>query len=228
VGDAEFQKKAIGKMQEVSRGGGRTVLFVSHNMGSIQNLCERLIVMNNGKVSFIGGVYEGISTYLKSNTKNAKASLDNRTDRIGGEIFRFTEVFIQDSSGNHVTVLSSGGSYSINVRFSVVNKIRIQGIRLLLKDDKGIVRILANTGLVGKTPKLFGPTYRGDLKVEFEKFPLPKGNYNIHLSCYSDKEVVDDIEEACSFHVAGGDYYGTGKEAAVKEGVLVDYKVQFN
>ena len=64
VGDAEFQKKAIGKMQEVSRGEGRTVLFVSHNMASIRNLCHRGIVLENGSVCFDGDVNDAIDRYL--------------------------------------------------------------------------------------------------------------------------------------------------------------------
>lgn len=64
VGDAEFQKKAIGKMQDVSKGEGRTVLFVSHNMASIQNLCNKGIILNNGCVTFQGKTDDAISHYL--------------------------------------------------------------------------------------------------------------------------------------------------------------------
>ena len=64
VGDAEFQKKAIGKMQDVSRGEGRTVLFVSHNMSAIRSLCQRGIVLEDGMVSFDGEIEEAISSYL--------------------------------------------------------------------------------------------------------------------------------------------------------------------
>lgn len=64
VGDAEFQKKAIGKMQDVSRGGGRTVLFVSHNMGSIRRLCTKGILLENGTIKFTGNVGDTIQTYL--------------------------------------------------------------------------------------------------------------------------------------------------------------------
>ena len=64
VGDAEFQKKAIGKMQDVSRGEGRTVLFVSHNMTSVQRLCKHGILLENGSVKFHGDVSDTIHTYL--------------------------------------------------------------------------------------------------------------------------------------------------------------------
>ena len=70
VGDAEFQKKAIGKMQDVSRGEGRTVLFVSHNMGAVKNLCKRGIVLNQGQVAFDGSVEEAVGYYLKTNICN--------------------------------------------------------------------------------------------------------------------------------------------------------------
>ena len=63
VGDAEFQKKAIGKMQDVSKGEGRTVLFVSHNMGSVQRLCSRGVLIENGRIKYIGDISETIRTY---------------------------------------------------------------------------------------------------------------------------------------------------------------------
>ncbi len=65
VGDAEFQKKAIGKMQDISKGGGRTVLFVSHNMAAVKSLCTRGMVLENGGVLFDGGIDEAISVYLR-------------------------------------------------------------------------------------------------------------------------------------------------------------------
>lgn len=64
VGDAEFQKKAIGKMQDVSKGGGRTVLFVSHNMGSVRRLCKKGILLENGSVKFEGNINDTIENYL--------------------------------------------------------------------------------------------------------------------------------------------------------------------
>ena len=64
VGDAEFQKKAIGKMQDVAHGGGRTVLFVSHNMAAVRNLCKRGVLLNQGQVEFQGTVNETVERYL--------------------------------------------------------------------------------------------------------------------------------------------------------------------
>ncbi len=69
VGDAEFQKKAIGKMQDVSRGEGRTVLFVSHNMASIRSLCHHGVLLENGGVKHMGEVSEVVNYYISGNSK---------------------------------------------------------------------------------------------------------------------------------------------------------------
>lgn len=68
VGDAEFQKKAIGKMKDVSQGGGRTVLFVSHNMTAVKNLCTKGVILSNGTMSFSGTVEDAVSRYLADET----------------------------------------------------------------------------------------------------------------------------------------------------------------
>lgn len=65
VGDAEFQKKAIGKMQEVSQGEGRTVLFVSHNMGSVRNLCKNGIVLKDGMIDYVGTANDAVDFYMQ-------------------------------------------------------------------------------------------------------------------------------------------------------------------
>lgn len=69
VGDAEFQKKAIGKMQDVSKGEGRTVLFVSHNMESIRSLCKNGVLLKNGMVDMIGPVDDVVNAYLSANSE---------------------------------------------------------------------------------------------------------------------------------------------------------------
>lgn len=71
VGDAEFQKKAIGKMQDVSKGNGRTVLFVSHNMSAVRNICTRGVLLRNGTIDYIGSIPETLNKYLK-NEENVK------------------------------------------------------------------------------------------------------------------------------------------------------------
>lgn len=77
VGDAEFQKKAIGKMQDISKSEGRTVLFVSHNMAAVKSLCTRGIVLANGSVTFQGIIDEAISEYLRVNNISSNVNFSN-------------------------------------------------------------------------------------------------------------------------------------------------------
>lgn len=78
VGDAEFQKKAIGKMQDVSKGEGRTVLFVSHNMAAVRSLCTRGVMLKNGMVDFIGNIPDTLDHYLRmDDTAQQDRIIDN-------------------------------------------------------------------------------------------------------------------------------------------------------
>jgi lipopolysaccharide transport system ATP-binding protein len=93
VGDAEFQKKAIGKMQDVSKGEGRTVLFVSHNMESIRALCKNDVLLENGMVKLRGPVEDVVSAYLTANSQEV------------GDV-AFCENFIGGSDTKDVEILS--------------------------------------------------------------------------------------------------------------------------
>lgn len=91
VGDAEFQKKAIGKMQDISKGQGRTVLFVSHNMESIMRLCTRAILMKNGSIIENGNVNKIIDKYLS--TEFGTSSVKTYTSDNGNEVVKILEVY---------------------------------------------------------------------------------------------------------------------------------------
>ncbi len=83
VGDAEFQRKAVGRLQDVSRGGGRTVLFVSHNIGSIQRLCSRGVLMENGEMKFDGKIMDAISVYQSENiVQNTFKGIDGKAEEL--------------------------------------------------------------------------------------------------------------------------------------------------
>ena len=101
VGDAEFQKKAIGKMQSLSRGEGRTVLFVSHNMYSIQKLATRSILLNDGKVTFDGETEEAIKIYLNENQKEiSKQEWRIKEEAPGNKYARLKKVYVCDKNHN--------------------------------------------------------------------------------------------------------------------------------
>ena len=104
VGDAEFQKKAIGKMQDVSRGEGRTVLFVSHNMSSIKALCKNGILLDKGRIAFEGTAIETVNRYQSINSSNASigGEIRDRKDRIGSGEIRVTDVVFRTPEGGMV------------------------------------------------------------------------------------------------------------------------------
>jgi lipopolysaccharide transport system ATP-binding protein len=108
VGDAEFQKKCLGKMGEVSKGEGRTVLFVSHNMAAVQTLCEKSIFLAKGEIIYSGDIYLGIDYYLKSQNKviNEISNIDGKRgvklinwkvygNTISGEINNYSNCIIE-------------------------------------------------------------------------------------------------------------------------------------
>ncbi len=107
VGDAEFQKKAIGKMQDVSRGGGRTVLFVSHNMGSIKQLCTRGLVLNNGQSVFRGIAKDTVDFYINNsvNELTLHKSCDEDVTLINENI-KINSIKLSPSKGNKITIES--------------------------------------------------------------------------------------------------------------------------
>ena len=91
VGDAEFQKKCLGKMNDVSKSDGRTILFVSHNMAAIKTLCNHLILLKNGYVDYEGGVAQGISNYLSASgqgSNNGTIEAHHRTINNGKVFYR--------------------------------------------------------------------------------------------------------------------------------------------
>ena len=119
VGDAEFQKKAIGKMKDVSQGQGRTVLFVSHNMGSIRQLCNHGILLKNGQIDFMGDVDETVARYLVANIGKADEEIINRDDKMGNKKIEITNVFFKQANGEYVTEAFSGEPLEIEFRYRV-------------------------------------------------------------------------------------------------------------
>lgn len=93
VGDAEFQKKAIGKMKDVSSGQGRTILFVSHNMASVKSLCSSGILLANGRIEKVGEVREVVNEYLGTGSEGLQ---DKNFAGIDHEKFEIKDLYVQD------------------------------------------------------------------------------------------------------------------------------------
>ena len=105
VGDAEFQKKAIGKMKDVSQGEGRTVLFVSHNMNSIKQLCQTGVVLKNGMLDYMGTASNAVDYYIGRYSENSeKMYYEDLRTAPGNEKIRIRSMEVSDSKGEHITI----------------------------------------------------------------------------------------------------------------------------
>ena len=114
VGDAEFQKKAIGKMQDISRTGGRTVLFVSHNMAAVKSLCSRGIVMENGKVAFEGGIDESVDLYI--NQSNSETVYNKDLICKNNSNLEIDSIKINNSDKNNIVMNSEENDITIEIQ----------------------------------------------------------------------------------------------------------------
>jgi lipopolysaccharide transport system ATP-binding protein len=111
VGDAEFQKKCLGKMGEVSKGEGRTVLFVSHNMGAIAELCDSCIVLENGLVKANIEASKAVSTYLNYNS--ASVYISKKQQKTNPFI---QKIWITDSKNNSISEIATNNSICLNIQ----------------------------------------------------------------------------------------------------------------
>lgn len=117
VGDVEFQKKAIGKMQDVSKSGGRTVLFVSHNMAAVKKLCLKGIVLENGMVKYSGCINDAVEQYISdSGNVSSNAFFDDLETAPGNDNIRICSFEVMSAKGNIINVESG-----IDFRLSFIN-----------------------------------------------------------------------------------------------------------
>lgn len=108
VGDAEFQKKALGKMKDVSGKGGRTVLFVSHNMAAIKNLCGKAMLLQQGKIEFQGETSSTINNYLIASEDLNKTDIELISNRSGTQNVKFAGFHFESENGDKLDYLLAG------------------------------------------------------------------------------------------------------------------------
>ena len=108
VGDAEFQKKAIGKMQDVSRGEGRTVLFVSHNMASVKSLCKSGLLLDNGMVKYRGNIQDTIDMYIGEGGSSENQYFDDLATAPGNDVIRIKSFEILPLDGSRQINIETG------------------------------------------------------------------------------------------------------------------------
>ena len=212
VGDTEFQKKCLGKMQDVSQKEGRTVLFVSHNMGAIDSLCKKVIVLESGEKVFDGSTDEGIAYYLNNRQMlQEEMSLISRTDRTGNGKIRVSDCRIMDNSGNVLNQVLSGSTYYFVVDYlnntqEVIDKI-IVSMSIYDEKEHRWLMFRSNFSSVYYT---FQPGMN-QVICTIENFPLTLGKYSCSIyTTYADAENFDGIENVNYFEVVGGNFFKTG------------------
>jgi len=136
VGDAEFQKKAIGKMQDVSKGEGRTVLFVSHNMTSVKALCRRGVILKNGLLVDDGDVDTIVTHYLRGDSE-----IDNYKvwdePVVGKKGFELLEIGVRRKNANYSDVMRMDDELELVIRYRLTRPINKFWITLHMKNEQG-------------------------------------------------------------------------------------------
>lgn len=208
VGDAEFQKKAIGKMQDVAKGEGRTVLFVSHNMASVKSLCNKGVILQNGTVAETGDIEYIVGRYLDSLSDESGVDLFDRKQREGTNDAKFVKIeTISSGKASNTVVMGK----DVKFRVEVESKCAFEDVDLYLGvyTGTGIQVLNSNiyytTGVKGSLEKGLNV-----FESSFETFPLQRGVYYITLALYSSDKKLDRVERATSFHVEPDDIFGTG------------------
>lgn len=213
VGDAEFQKKAIGKMQDVSQGGGRTVLFVSHNMASVRRLCTKGIVLKDGGLAYQGGTDDAIDFYLQSSltdTIDVPIEMLPRLGRSSGKMrFNSLDFFNFD---NEPYSPHSGNPLRIRVGFFVYELSGISDVRISIeiRDQYGAPLMYFPSHLLLNNMSFSeGQHY---VSVDIEKFPLSEGSYKIMLWADCKQEISDWIDGIIPMNVEDDDFFDKGQE----------------
>ncbi|MGB8703799.1 MAG: ABC transporter ATP-binding protein, partial [Gillisia sp.] len=219
VGDAEFQKKAIGKMQDLSTGEGRTVLFVSHNMLSIKKLCSRSIVLENGKSVFEGETDKSIEFYTSQKEKTFKFNTSSRTGSADG--VRITDIKIFNKNGFPIETILSGETLIAEIlidKNDYPNALEV-GVGFYSADDEP--QFHCSTKTINKS------YYREDnvflAVLEIKKWPLSRGTYYINAYVRDGAKLLDYVVESLWLDGEKGDYYGTGILPSWNKGFYCEY-----
>ncbi|MBP5787665.1 MAG: ABC transporter ATP-binding protein [Kiritimatiellae bacterium] len=217
VGDASFQKKCLGKMGDVSR-EGRTVLFVSHNMGAIRSLCAKAAILKAGQLVSAGPAAEQVAAYLRDLDQDAQMPLQLRTDRNGDGSFRLQRIIAKDLETGSTASLCAGNPVSITFYFS----------------RKGNASSTAAFGFscfrAGSGEKIFHVDSfqqniafnhlpaSGTVTCTISQMFLVPGRYllDVFVHATSGKPTMfDRVHSAYSFDVVDGDFYHAGKRGDV-------------
>jgi lipopolysaccharide transport system ATP-binding protein len=176
VGDAEFQKKAIGKMQDISNTDGRTVLFVSHNMAAVKSLCTRCVVLVNGAIVFYGSPQESVLEYQKNINLLTQYEVDDLKNAVGNTKIKIKSFGVKSLLSTNVSI-SSGISVKL-LFYNIINNINLDVTFELLTDEE-IVVFKTGTLLTQNNDSKKG-FYQ--IKFDIQPYLLNAGNYYFKLT----------------------------------------------
>jgi lipopolysaccharide transport system ATP-binding protein len=207
VGDVAFQRKCLGKIEDVA-GGGRTILLVSHNMASILSLCTKALWLRGGKIVKNGQPADVVSNYLQSYQRDNQTPLSLRQDRGGDGSARLTSVEITNADGEGVIQACS----KLRITMSYKSASPLKRARFVIEihdhnSDHGIFQL--NSDYAGGLPELLPG--EGTVTCITDDINLTPGKCYINIALQRRDITADYIERAGSFDVEVADFYGTGK-----------------
>lgn len=214
VGDAEFQKKCLGKMKEVSTGRGRTVLFVSHNMLAVQALCQSGIFLENGSVSLCGPSVDVVNMYHK---------LGKSTE--GDVIKHITETLKWQGISNRslLSNLSSNQDIKIELSFKSVSRdLNRLNVDIALFDEKSRMAVHCR-GADYSNPMQIPKNIDFSVIVQLNNPQLSPGNYNMTVYATEDREELCWIENIDALSISGLNPYKAGAMFEGIRGVTLPY-----
>lgn len=227
VGDYEFQRKCLGKMEDLSRNQGRTVLFVSHNIGSVRKLCSKGLLLNNGLVDCFNSTSIVLEKYLFEYSTNTSLLLSDRKDREGTGEIKVIDVKIKSSvTGMELSEVLPGMDLEVKVYFKVFDLALLNspieiGI-VLTTDSDQFITVLNN--VMSNYPLMINSN-EGVFTCTLKRFPLTEGKFTMRLMLKGQTVIYDLIENAFSFFVHKGDFYSSGKvNSHGRQGVYIDQK----
>jgi lipopolysaccharide transport system ATP-binding protein len=176
VGDAEFQKKCLGKMGDISKGQGRTVIFVSHNMAAVQSLCNNGLVLNNGIVQYEGPIAGAVNKYLNQFTQDLRTVQYKPENAPGNDFAKFIYGKIVSQNKSIDDVITEGDAIEMEFEFLILEDgIHQLGITFHLYDELGVFIF------VGSSCDEFREVKRGIYKerVVIPANLMPEGTFTI-------------------------------------------------
>ncbi len=224
VGDSEFQKKCLGKMGDVAK-AGRTVLFVSHNMAAIQQLCQRGMVLSHGCVTFWGDAPSAIAHYAQNIQAVHSHSLAERQDRHGSQWLKFTRVAVCDNQGNEIKQVLTGQDLRLRFYYASGRTLQNANVNIAFNVRSPQGYLLTNLNSVDTANQRMDIYPTGYFECAWPHFNFRSGTYDCALFCEVQGEIVDWLQSAFTLQVEDGDFFGTGRLISRSQGdVLLPYQ----